>query len=67
MRFILLSSCAISTVVGHLPCGLISALPNGQKEVVYLKFFQELSRDQIDQIMDTAPQTVSNLLQLAIR
>ncbi|GGB83377.1 RNA polymerase sigma factor [Dyadobacter sediminis] len=46
---------------------LISTLPRRQKEVVYLKFFQELSRDQIAQIMNITPQTVSNLLQIAIR
>jgi len=46
---------------------LINALPRRQKEVVYLKFFQELSRDQIAEVMAVSPQTVSNLLQIAIR
>ncbi|HWV32234.1 MAG TPA: sigma-70 family RNA polymerase sigma factor [Dyadobacter sp.] len=46
---------------------LISALPRRQKEVVYLKFFQELSREQIAEVMAVSPQTVSNLLQIAIR
>ena len=46
---------------------LINALPRRQKEVVYLKFFQELSREQIAEVMGVSPQTVSNLLQIAIR
>lgn len=46
---------------------LINALPRRQKEVVYLKFFQELSREQIAEVMAVSPQTVSNLLQIAIR
>ncbi|KAA0992730.1 RNA polymerase sigma factor [Dyadobacter aurulentus] len=46
---------------------LISKLPQRQKEVVYLKFFQELSREQIAKVMGISPQTVSNLLQIAIR
>jgi RNA polymerase sigma factor (sigma-70 family) len=46
---------------------LVNALPRRQKEVVYLKFFQELSREQIAEVMAVSPQTVSNLLQIAIR
>jgi RNA polymerase sigma factor (sigma-70 family) len=46
---------------------LINTLPRRQKEVVYLKFFQELSREQISEVMAVSPQTVSNLLQIAIR
>ncbi|MCE7060285.1 RNA polymerase sigma factor [Dyadobacter sp. CY343] len=46
---------------------LIGKLPQRQKEVVYLKFFQELSREQIAKVMAITPQTVSNLLQIAIR
>ncbi|MEA5257485.1 sigma-70 family RNA polymerase sigma factor [Arcicella aquatica] len=46
---------------------VIETLPKRQKEVIYLKFFQELERDQIAQIMDIAPQTASNLLQMAIK
>ena len=46
---------------------LLEGLPPRQKEVIYLKFFQELDRDQIAEIMDIAPQTVSNMLQLAIK
>jgi RNA polymerase sigma factor (sigma-70 family) len=46
---------------------LLNALPRRQKEVVYLKYFQELSREQIAEVMAVTPQTVSNLLQIAIR
>lgn len=46
---------------------LLDKLPKRQKEVIYLKFFQELERDQISEIMDISPQTVSNLLQIAIK
>lgn len=46
---------------------LLHDLPKRQKEVIYLRFFQELSRDQISEIMAVSPQTVSNLLQIAIK
>ena len=46
---------------------LIGQLPKRQQEVVYLKFFQELDRDHIATVMKMAPQTVSNLLQAAIK
>lgn len=45
----------------------IDSLPKRQKEVIYLKFYQGLERDQIAEIMDIAPQTISNLLQMAIK
>ncbi|MHA4742527.1 RNA polymerase sigma factor [Dyadobacter sp. MSC1_007] len=46
---------------------LLQELPRRQKEVVYLKFFQECTREQISEIMAISPQTVSNLLQIAIK
>lgn len=46
---------------------ILSALPARQKEVIYLRFFQDLSRDQISEVMTITPQTVSNLLQLAFK
>jgi RNA polymerase sigma factor (sigma-70 family) len=46
---------------------LLIDLPKRQKEVIYLKFFQELTREQISEIMAVSPQTVSNLLQIAIK
>jgi RNA polymerase sigma factor (sigma-70 family) len=45
---------------------LISSLPERQKEVVYLKFFESLSREEISHILEIAPQTVSNILQIAL-
>ena len=46
---------------------LLDELPKRQKEVIYLKFFQEMDRSQISEIVDVTPQTVSNLLQIAIK
>ena len=46
---------------------LLGTLPARQKEVIYLRFFQNLSRDQIAGVMTITPQTVSNLLQLAFK
>jgi RNA polymerase sigma factor (sigma-70 family) len=45
----------------------IVSLPKRQKEVIYLKFFQNLSRDEIAEIMGNTPQTISNLMQLALK
>ncbi len=45
----------------------LSELPARQREVVFLKFFQDLSRDEISEVMQITPQTVSNLLQLALK
>lgn len=45
----------------------IAALPARQKEVVYLKFFMGMRREQISSIMEISPQTVSNLLQNALK
>ncbi len=47
--------------------GLLNRLPERQKEVIYLRFFQEMSRDEIADIMEIAPQSVSNLLQRALK
>lgn len=46
---------------------LLEMLPPRQKEVIYLKYFQELERDQIAEVMGIVPQTVSNLIQLALK
>lgn len=45
---------------------LISSLPERQREVVYLKYFESLSREQISLVLEIAPQTVSNILQIAL-
>jgi RNA polymerase sigma factor (sigma-70 family) len=57
-----------STVaLSHKLKKLLEELPLRQKEVIYLKFYQELDRNQISEIMEVSPQTVSNLLQIAIK
>lgn len=53
--------------VAHKIAQTLEGLPNRQKEVIYLKFFQELSRDEIAEIMGINLQTVSNLLQMALK
>lgn len=45
----------------------LSVLPERQREVIYLKFFRDLSRPEISDAMGITPQTVSNLLQLALK
>lgn len=46
---------------------LLAQLPKRQKEAIYLQFYQNLEREEIAQIMDIHPQSVSNLLQMAFK
>jgi RNA polymerase sigma factor (sigma-70 family) len=46
---------------------LLNQLPRRQKEIIYLRFFQELEVEQIVQIMDIHPQSAYNLLHKAIQ
>jgi RNA polymerase sigma factor (sigma-70 family) len=46
---------------------IITNLPNRQQEIIYLKFFQNLGRDEIAEILHIHPQTVSNHLQVALK
>jgi len=46
---------------------LLSSLPKRQREVVYLRYYQNLERDEIAQIMGISSQSVSNLLQVAFK
>ncbi|MCX6336475.1 MAG: sigma-70 family RNA polymerase sigma factor [Bacteroidetes bacterium] len=46
---------------------LINLLPTRQREVIYLKFFVSLSRDEIASVLEISPQTVSNIIQMAMR
>lgn len=46
---------------------MLDELPKRQKEVIYLRYFQEMDRNQISEVMEVTPQTVSNLLQIAIK
>lgn len=42
---------------------LLNELPERQKEVIYLRFFQDLDRSEIADVMQITPQSVSNFLQ----
>ena len=44
---------------------MLNTLPKRQREVIYLKYYQNLERDEIAQIMGINSQSVSNLLQVA--
>jgi len=46
---------------------LLNKLPKRQKEAVYLRFYEGLSREEIASVMDIHPQSVSNLLQTAFK
>ncbi|MFD1818638.1 RNA polymerase sigma factor, sigma-70 family [Pseudarcicella hirudinis] len=46
---------------------LLNQLPKRQREVIYLRFYQNLERDEIAQIMELNPQSVSNHLQAAFK
>jgi len=46
---------------------LLNQLPKRQREAIYLQFYQNLEREEIAQIMDIHPQSVSNLLQTAFK
>ncbi|AFK04444.1 RNA polymerase, sigma-24 subunit, ECF subfamily [Emticicia oligotrophica DSM 17448] len=46
---------------------LLNTLPKRQREVIYLRFYQNLERDEIAQIMGVNAQSVSNLLQAAFK
>jgi RNA polymerase sigma factor (sigma-70 family) len=43
----------------------LSKIPKRQREVIYLRYYQNLERDEIAEIMNVNPQSVSNLLQTA--
>lgn len=43
----------------------LAKLPKRQREVIYLRYYQNLERDEIADIMNVNPQSVSNLLQAA--
>lgn len=45
---------------------ILNSLPARQKEVVYLNFFTTLTRNEISEALGIAPQTVSNILQMAL-
>ncbi|MGA0559158.1 RNA polymerase sigma factor [Larkinella sp. VNQ87] len=45
----------------------LNQLPRRQREVIYLRYYQNLERDEIAVIMGVNPQSVSNLLQAAFK
>lgn len=45
----------------------VMLLPKRQKEVLYLKFMQNLNRDEIAGVMNISLQTVSNIYQIALK
>lgn len=46
---------------------LLNSLPKRQREVIYLRYYQNLERDEIAQIMGINSQSVSNLMQAAFQ
>lgn len=46
---------------------ILDTLPKRQREVIYLQYYQNLTRDEIAKIMDINQQSVSNLLQAAFK
>lgn len=51
----------------HRVAEALNQLPKRQREVIYLRYYQNLDRDEIAAIMDINPQSVSNLLQQAFK
>lgn len=49
----------------HRIADALAKLPKRQWEVIYLRYYQNLERDEIAAIMHVNPQSVSNLLQAA--
>jgi len=45
----------------------LTYIPQRQKEIIYLRFFQNLNREQIAEVLGITPQTVSNILQMAFK
>ena len=45
---------------------LFNHLPPRQKEIIYLKFYQNLTREEIAEVMQISPQSVSNLFQKSL-
>ncbi len=43
----------------------LAKIPKRQREVIYLRYYQNLERDEIAEIMNVNPQSVSNMLQAA--
>lgn len=46
---------------------VLNTLSPRQKEIIYLRFFASMSREEIAQTLTIAPQTVSNIIQIALK
>ncbi|HMR84670.1 MAG TPA: sigma-70 family RNA polymerase sigma factor [Niabella sp.] len=46
---------------------ILNSLSPRQKEIIYLRFFANMSREEIAQTLAIAPQTVSNIIQIALK
>lgn len=46
---------------------MLNELPKRQKEAVFLRFYNDMEREEIAMVMDIHPQSVSNLLQEAFK
>lgn len=46
---------------------MLNELPKRQKEAVFLRFYNDMEREEIAVVMDIQPQSVSNLLQEAFK
>lgn len=46
---------------------MLNELPKRQKEAVFLRFYNDMEREEIAMVMDIQPQSVSNLLQEAFK
>lgn len=46
---------------------MLNELPKRQKEAVFLRFYNDMEREEIALVMDIQPQSVSNLLQEAFK
>ncbi|WP_176885144.1 RNA polymerase sigma factor [Dyadobacter soli] len=55
-----------SQELGDRFAALLNQLPARQKEIVLLKYFENLSREEIASIMQITPQSVSNTLQKSL-
>ncbi|KQS27868.1 RNA polymerase sigma factor [Dyadobacter sp. Leaf189] len=56
-----------ATELGLRFAALLNNLPSRQKEIILLKYFENLSREEIAEIMQISPQSVSNTLQKSLK
>ncbi|MNL67264.1 RNA polymerase sigma factor [compost metagenome] len=54
-------------LVAYRMTEMLNELPKRQKEAVFLRFYNDMEREEIAMVMDIQPQSVSNLLQEAFK